>query len=95
MVAFIRKNHSNQFNWCCNKYFHYLDAVMYRLDLLPSGHQVCGTSNTTIEYDWFSPKVFYVDKEGYTSLVFDSGCTIAVTPHKKNFTVPITNNPLN
>ena len=57
---------------------------MYRLDLIYPPVQECFTCFIVLEEDLFAPSGYYLN-ETSTTIVFDSRCSIAVTPYKHDF----------
>ena len=92
-------DYSEVFDQSCKKYSHYFDAVRGDLEggtneefASLSSDQInhhCTYCFTALEEDLFSPKGFYVGP-GSKPIVFDSGCSIAVTPFKEDFVGGIT-----
>ena len=81
---------SGIFDSNCIKYAHYLDTIMETNDFLfkdvvgKSKVPVCETCFTEVEEDVFDPKGHYLNTDDIP-IVFDSGCTVAVNPHKADY----------
>ena len=73
------------FEHYCNNYPHYLGAVIGHFNgdtkLLKDTHLDCYTS---IDGEIFVPRGYYLE-DNTTPVVFDSGCTVVVTPHLSDF----------
>ena len=71
----------------CSKYDHYLEAVKYEIGLIDD-------KPYDIDYNVFNIDIFnsvwmYAQSDEIP-VIFDSGCTIAVTPHASDFINQIT-----
>ena len=85
--------YSEVFSTYCDKYAHYFDATKGFLGvddehfpLLQSDTMLhhCAHCFTALEEDLFMPRGFYVGS-GDKPVVFDSGCTMSITPFKEDF----------
>ena len=72
----------------CNMHKHYLDATIQRLNVIAPPAQESFTCFKALEEDLFAHSEYYLD-EKITPIVFDSGCSIAVTPYMHDFVGPI------
>ena len=83
-------DYSNYFDLNCNQYSHYLDAVMDKIEAFEGGKggptQVSYCFNGLID-DVFVPVGVYVNNNGM-AIVFDTGCSVAVTPYLEDFIGP-------
>ena len=88
-------DYSSTFSHNCARYKHYFEATRGKLgihsDDKPFGtlasdtkHHHCAHCFTALEDDLFAPSGFYI-ANGDKPIVFDSGCSIAVTPHLEDF----------
>ena len=89
----MEEYYSMIFNQNCERYPHYLDVVKGSLGVedtespfLQSDtlHHHCAHCFTALEEDLFNPKGFHSDNSN-KPVVFDSGCTISITPFKEDF----------
>ena len=85
----LEHSYSDVFNKCCDAYPHYLDAVMDGLEVFQVGEITNKIGNkigcyTAVDDDLFLPKGIYKADEG-VPIIFDSGCTHAVTPYEEDF----------
>ena len=89
--ALLDNDYSSVFEYNCKHYAHYLDATMGRIETIQSSgsdpNHVSGYTST--ENDIFIRKGCYVGIDD-VPIIFDSGCTIAVTPHLSDFICPPT-----
>ena len=85
-------DYSGDFDLNCNQYDHYLDAVMNKIEAFTDGGG--GASKdygfTSLEDDVFIPVGLYIGDSKEIPIVFDTGCSVAVTPYKEDFIGPIT-----
>ena len=84
----LEEDYSTLFDSNCNTYDHYLEAALHRgefssmmEDNIP---QTCDHCYTALDDDLFLPRGRYVGKDG-VPIIFDTGCSISVTPHKQDF----------
>ena len=84
----LQPAYATVFDKGCNRYEHYLDSTMHRLDLIAPPVQEFFTLFTALEEDLFPPSGYYLD-ETSTPIVFDSKCSIAVMPYRHDFVGPI------
>ena len=84
-MPILSKDYSTDFEKGC-KYPHYFDATRDILDGIEQYHDRdnCGSCYTAIPYDLFLPTCYYTDSE-HIDIIFDSGCTTYVTPHREDF----------
>ena len=81
---------SGIFDSNCIKYAHYLDAIMETNNFLfkdvvgKSKVPVCEACFTALVEDVFAPRGHYINIDDIP-IVFDSGCTVTVTPHTADF----------
>ena len=85
-------DYSSYFDLNFSQYDHYLDAIMNKID--PFNYRVrdrakvsCGF--ISIEDDVFLSVGMYVS-DNDIPIVFDSGCSVEVTPNKEGFISPFT-----
>ena len=89
-------DYSSIFCQNCEKYPHYIEACKGNLDGIGSNNEPfrtmasdtknhhCAHCVTALEDDLFALKGFYIANED-KPIVFDSGCSIAVTPRLEDF----------
>ena len=89
----MEPNYSQIFDVNCKKYPHYVDSIKDSFGaedeeflFLQSDtiNHYCAHCFTALEDELFMTKGFYVDV-GDKSVVFNSGCTISITPFKEDF----------
>ncbi len=118
----LGRDFSTFFDKCCTLYPHYLDTVLYCVEIIKAGQNLRdindgfgGTNNglhavdtdeltavdtddgfpdlnngfPAVDTDLFLPKGLYKGEKG-VDIIFDSGCTHAVTPHETDFVGRVT-----
>ena len=84
----LEKDYIILFNSNCNTYDHYLKAVLHRGDfsfmMEDNILQTCDHCYTALDNDLFLPKGYYVGNDG-VPIIFDTGYSISVIPHKQDF----------
>ena len=80
-----------------NTYDTYLDIVLNGINVLdepvePKGVNVlnepCTNCFTTIDDDLYTPKGYNIEADN-THIIFDSGCSVSITPFAADFVGPI------
>ena len=80
-----------------NTYDTYLDIVLNEINVLdkpvePKGINVlnkpCTNCFTTVDDDLYNPKGYYIEVDN-THIIFDSGCSVSITPFAADFVGPI------
>ena len=96
--SMLERDYSGIFSKNCKRFPHYFDAVKdsvgtydEELFLLQSDtiNHHCAHCFTALDDDLFAPKGFYADN-GDRPVVFDSGCSVSITPYKDDFVGKIT-----
>ena len=83
----LETNFSIIFYKCCKLYPHYLDTVLDGLEIIKTGKNMEDINGyTAVDTDLFLPKGLYKGEQG-VEIIFDSGCTHAVTPREADLWV--------
>ena len=78
-------DYGNLFDELDNKYHHFLDTVIYNLDIVNMGKdKQDDCAFTVLDNDVFIPVGLYAGAYSKT-MIFDSGCTLAVIPYELDF----------
>ena len=82
-MPILEPDFSNYFSFNFNQFDHYLDAVLNKIDPFPDDQKI-DLGITGIDDSLFVPTGMYVE-EGTVLVIFDSGCSVAVSPCKDDF----------
>ena len=82
----LEPSFSKYFDLNCNQYSHYLDTVLNKIE--PFHDESTRYNNeigmTCLDNDLYLPRGLYSSDIGL-SIIFDSGCSVAVSPSKEDF----------
>ena len=77
-MPILEPDFSNFFDFNFNHYSHYLDAVLNKIDPFPDD-KYNQTGYTSVQDYLFIPTRMYLLGEGDAAVIFDSGCSVAVS----------------
>ena len=87
----LEQYYSTIFYNCCNKYDHYLEALLPKgyfssmmMDDDAATRHTCIQCYTALDSDLYLPKKCYVAVGGIP-IIFDIGYSISIKPHKQDF----------
>ena len=84
-MSLLDYDYSNLIYELCNKHHHYLDTVIHGLDIVSIGeYNQDDCAFTALDKDVFLPLRLYTGEDG-KSILFDSRCTLVVTPYASSF----------
>ena len=84
-------DYSQLFDHNCNTYSSYLDTITNGSELFLTNnnkHQIYNSSYTALDDDLYGPKGYYLGAD-QIPVIFDSECTVAITPFTEDFVGPI------
>ena len=96
----MEHDYSHFFDASCNRYDHYLDTILDKLEIIKVGEDASSHPTVDIpggynalENDLFVPKSYHTNKRDGIPVIFDSGCTHVGAPVESDFVGEIT--PIN
>ena len=84
-MPILQPSYSKFFDFNVNQFDHYLDTVLNKIEPFPDDQYHLTIGMTCLEDDIYLPKGLYSTGTRGIPIIFDSGCSVVVSPSKADF----------